>query len=63
MKVTLLYVYYEGYNILCCAKACFEWKLHTQISGGDSILRTTFCVDHVVDTTFLFHDTLGHHNR
>ncbi len=32
----------------------FEWNLHTQISGGDSILSTTFCVDHVVETTFYF---------
>ncbi len=23
--------------------ACFEWNLHTQISGGDSVLSTTFC--------------------
>ncbi len=31
--------------------AYFEGNLHTQISSGDSILSTTFCGDHVVDTT------------
>ncbi len=36
--------------------ACFEQNLHTWISGGDSVLSTTFCGDHVVDTTFLFYD-------
>ncbi len=29
--------------ILCRTMACFEWNLHTQISGGDSVLSTTFC--------------------
>ncbi len=32
---------------LCHAMACFEWNLHTQISGGDSVLSTTFCTDHI----------------
>ncbi len=36
-----------GNNILCHAIACFEWNLHTQISGGDSVLSTTFCRDHI----------------
>ncbi len=27
--------------------AFFEWNLHTQIFGGDSFLRTTFCRDHI----------------
>ncbi len=43
---------------LCHAMARFEWNLHTQISGGDSVLSTTFCGDHVVHTTFLLHDPL-----
>ncbi len=32
--------------------ACFERNLHNQISSGDSIQRTTFCGNQVVDTTF-----------
>ncbi len=32
--------------------ACFERNLNTEISGGDSVRSTTFCVDHVMDTTF-----------
>ncbi len=43
--------------------ACFERNLHTQISGGDSILSTIFGGDHVVETTFSFHHPLWHHNR
>ncbi len=27
--------------------ACFERNLHTQIFGGDSVLNTTFCRDHI----------------
>ncbi len=38
--------------------ACFERNLHNQISSGDSIQRTTFCGNEVVDTTFLYHDPL-----
>ncbi len=34
--------------------ACFEQNLHTQISSGDSVLSTTFCGNHVADTTFCF---------
>ncbi len=38
--------------------ACFESHLHTHISSGDSVLSTKFLEDHIVDTTFLFHDPL-----
>ncbi len=30
--------------ILCRTMACFERNLHTQISGGDSVVSTTFFV-------------------
>ncbi len=51
--LTLLYIIIVC--TLCRAMACFEWNLHNQISVGDSILSTTFCGDHIVETTFLFH--------
>ncbi len=31
---------------------CFELNLHNQISGGDSVQRTTFYGNEEVDTTF-----------
>ncbi len=37
---------------LCRTMAGFERNLHTQISDGDSVLSTTFCGDHIVDTIF-----------
>ncbi len=39
-----------------------QGHLNIPISGGDSDLSTTFCDDHVVYTTFLFHDSFWHHN-
>ncbi len=33
--------------------ACFERNIYIQISGGYCIQNTTFCGDHVVDTTFI----------
>ncbi len=39
---------------LCSAVACFEQNFHILISGGDSVLNTTFCEDHIVGTTFCF---------
>ncbi len=45
--------------------ACFEWNLHTQISGGDAILSTMICGDHIVDTMFCsmthYGITIGNH--
>ncbi len=29
---------------VCRNTACFEWNLHTQISGGDYVVSTTFSV-------------------
>ncbi len=40
------------YILLCRAMACFERNLHTQISSWDSVLSTTFCMDHI--RTLLF---------
>ncbi len=45
-------------DTLCSTMACFERNLHNQISSGDSVQSTTFCGNHVVGTTFLFHDPL-----
>ncbi len=48
---------------LCCAMACFERNLHTQISSGDSILSTIFCRDHIWTLPFCsmihYHITIG----
>ncbi len=35
-----------GIGVICRAMTCFEWNLHIQISGEDSILSTTFSGDH-----------------
>ncbi len=32
-----------SFSALCRTMACFERNLHTQISGGDSILSSSFC--------------------
>ncbi len=40
------------YILVIYAKACFAQFLHTQISGGDSILSTTFCGDDIVNIVF-----------
>ncbi len=44
--------------VLCRTLTYFERNLHNQISGGDSDQSTTFCSNHAVDTTFLFHGPL-----
>ncbi len=48
--------YYVTINAIFCTVCHLKWNLHTQISSGDSVLSTTFCGDHIMDTTFLFHD-------
>ncbi len=35
--------FYQEEQLLCRTMDCFEQNLHTQISGGDSFLSTTFC--------------------
>ncbi len=46
---------FSRYAALCHTVAYFEWNLHTQIFGGDSILNTTLCGDHIVDTIMLYY--------
>ncbi len=62
-KIKMWMLIFSRWHILCRTMACFERNFHIQISSGDSVLNTTFCRDKVVDTTFLFHDSLWHHNQ